>query len=133
MTLHEATPARLSLEDVKGTVWERLTALKDGEGHPFKLASPGRDENPLLAPGEVRRISYRSGGQVLLYNIDLPAGVTLDLVLDGASQEYSPGNEAGTLRWESGTSPLRFTNSLDIILTNTTGVAATYRIHVSGV
>jgi hypothetical protein len=62
----------------------------------------------------------------------LPAGVTLALSLDGVVKRYSHGNEAGVLRWEYGKSPLRFTNSLEVVVTNTTGVGQTYRLHMSG-
>src|SRR5688572_6507748 len=117
MTIHEVQPPPLTLEDVQGTVWEGLAALKGGgeQVHPFSLDSPGQDEAPQLYAGEVRRISYRGSGQVMLYNIDLPVGVTLALNLDGGTRRFSHGNEAGVLRWDFGKSPLRFTNSLEIV------------------
>lgn len=133
MALFEANPKPLTQEDVKGSIWESLTALKGGEqAHPFTVDSPGQDEASQLVANEARRITYRGSGQVLLYNIDLPTGVTLALSLDGVVKRYSHGNEAGVLRWEYGKSPLRFTNSLELLVTNTTGVGQTYRIHVSG-
>ena len=131
--IHEAQPPPLKLEDVQGTIWEGLAALKGGDQiHPFSLDSPGQDETPQLVAGEVRRITYRGSGQVMLYNIDLPVGVTLALNLDGGTRRFSHGNEAGVLRWDFGKSPLRFTSSLEIVITNTTGVGQTYRVHVSG-
>lgn len=131
MTLHEARAPPLRAEDVKGSVWEGIAGLSDG-GHPFSLDSPGQDESAQLAAGEVRRISYRGSGQVLLFNIDLPTGVTLALDLDGTTKRFSHGNEAGVLRWEFGKSPLRFGAGLEIVVRNTTGVGQTYRVHVSG-
>jgi hypothetical protein len=133
MTLHERDPPALTLEDVKGSVWERLASLKGGGPHPFALDSPTQDEAAQLVAGEIRRITYRGSGEVLLYNIDLPAGVTLALYLDGAPKKSSHGNEAGTLRWSPGTSPLRFTGSLEIVVANTTAAGASYRVHISGV
>jgi hypothetical protein len=133
MALYEADPKPLALEDVKGTIWEGLASLKGGEQiHPFSVDSPTQDEPAQLVAGQVRRITHRGSGQVMLYNIDLPAGVTLALILDGATKRYSHGNEAGVLRWEYGKSPLRFTNSLELVVTNTTGTGQTYRLHVSG-
>ena len=133
MTLYDSNPKPLTLEDVKGTVWEKLASLQGGASiNPFSLDSPGQDEAPQLFAGEVRRITYRGVGQVMLYNLDLPAGVTLALSLDGVVKRYSHGNEAGVLRWEYGKSPLRFTNSLEVVVTNTTGVGQTYRLHISG-
>jgi hypothetical protein len=133
MALFEPNPKALTLEDVKGTIWESLTALKGGDqAHPFSVDSPTQDEPSQLFAGQTRRITYRGSGQVMLYNIDLPSGVTLALLLDGVTKRYSHGNEAGVLRWEYGKSPLRFTNSLEVVITNTTGVGQTYRLHVSG-
>lgn len=131
MTLHEARAPALRAEDVKGSVWEGLAALADS-AHPFALDSPSQDEPVQLVAGEVRRISYRGSGQVLLYNIDLPAGVTLALSLDGVVKRFSHGNEAGVLRWEYGRSPLHFAAGLEILVTNTTGVGQSYHVHVSG-
>jgi hypothetical protein len=131
--LQEPNPPPLTKKDVEGTIWEHLTVLQGGaQLHPFALDSPAQEESNQLVANQVRIITYRGQGQVLLYNIDLPAGVTLALVLDGVVKRFSHGNEAGVLRWEHGKSPLRFTNSLDLLLTNTTGTAQTYRVHVSG-
>jgi hypothetical protein len=133
MALFEADPKPLTIEDVKGTIWEGLASLKGGEqAHPFSLDSPGQDESSQLVAGQTRRIVYLGSGHVMLYNIDLPSGVTLALLLDGVTKRYSHGSEAGVLRWEYGKSPLRFTNSLEVVVTNTTGVGQTYRLHVSG-
>jgi hypothetical protein len=132
MTLHDVAPPPLTLKDVQGSVWEKLASLNGGV-HPFALDSPTRDEAAQLVAGEVRRITYRGSGEVLLYNIDLPAGVTLALNLDGGPKRSSPGNEAGTLRWNPGTSPLRFSSILEFVVTNTTGAGAGYRVHISGV
>ncbi len=133
MALFEADAKPLTIEDVKGTIWEGLAALKGTEQiHPFSVDSPTQDEPSQLVAGQTRRITYRGSGQVMLYNIDLPAGVTLALALDGTTKRYSHGSEAGVLRWEFNKSPLRFTNSLEVVVTNTTGVGQTYRLHVSG-
>jgi hypothetical protein len=119
-------------EDVKGTVWESLAALKGQGAHPFTVDSPAQGENPTLAASERRTIPFSGSGEVLLFNIDLPVGVTLALVLDGATRFFSYGNEAGALRWERGTSPFRFQVSLQVVITNTTGVSASYTVHASG-
>jgi hypothetical protein len=133
MALFEADPKPLTLDDVKGSIWEGLTALKEGQQvHPFSVDSPTQDEPPMLVAGQSRRITYRGSGQVLLFNIDLPAGVTMALFIDGVTKRFSHGNEAGVLRWEYGKSPLRFTNSLEVVVTNTTGAGQTYKVHVSG-
>lgn len=133
MAIFEPNTKPLELGDVKGTIWEGLAALKGGEqAHPYSVDSPTQDESPQLVANQSRRIVYRGSGQVTLYNIDLPAGVTLALLLDGVTKRYSHGNEAGVLRWEYGKSPLRFTNSLEAVITNTTGVGQTYRLHISG-
>ena len=131
--IFDVNPRPLTHEDVEGTVWERLASLRgESQLHPFSIDGPGQDENPQLYGGEVRRIAYQGQGEVLLYNIDLPVGVTLALSLDGVVKRFSHGNEAGVLRWQHGQSPLRFTNSLQIVITNTTGAGQTYRVHVSG-
>ncbi|MHB8633025.1 MAG: hypothetical protein ACYDBQ_03525 [Thermoplasmatota archaeon] len=121
-------------DDVKGTVWESLAALKGAasQPHPFTVDSPGQGENPTLAAQEVRTITFHGSGEILLFNIDLPSGVTISLVLDGAPTFYSHGNEAGVLRWERGMSPFRFTSSLQAVLTNTTGAGQPYTLHASG-
>ena len=133
MALFDADAKPLTIEDVKGTIWESLASLKGGEQvHPYAVDSPTQDEPSQLVAGQTRRITYRGSGQVMLYNIDLPAGVTLALALDGVTKRYSHGNEAGVLRWEYGKSPLRFTSTLEVVVTNTTGVGQTYRVHISG-
>lgn len=131
--LSDPAPPALTKKDVAGTIWETLAALQGGDQvHPFSLDSPAQDESDQLVANQTRLISYRGSGQVLLYNLDLPTGVTLSLSLDGSVKRFSHGNEAGVLRWEYGKSPLKFTNSLEIQVTNTTGVGQTYRVHVSG-
>ena len=133
MALFDAIAKPLTAEDVKGTIWESLASLKGGEqAHPFAIDSPTQDEPPMLVAGQTRRIAYRGSGQVMLYNIDMPAGVTMALVLDGVTKRYSHGSEAGVLRWEFGKSPLRFTSQLEVVVTNTTAAGQTYRVHVSG-
>jgi hypothetical protein len=131
--LREPHPPALTEKDVEGTIWAQLAKLQGGDPpHPFTLDSPAQDEPDQLVANQVRKITYRGSGRVMLYNIDLPTGVTLVLALDGVPKRWSHGNEAGVLRWEFATSPLRFTNSLEILVTNTTGVGQTYRVHVSG-
>jgi hypothetical protein len=131
MTIHDVEPPALNLEDVKGTIWEGIAALGD-QFHPFSLDSPTQDEAVLLAVGEVRRITYKGSGQVLLYNLDVPSGVTLAVNLDGVTKRFSHGDEAGVLRWEYGKSPMRFTNTLELVITNTTANPQVFRVHVSG-
>lgn len=131
--LYEPNPPPLTKKDVEGSIWETLAALQgEGQAHPFAVDSPAQEESDQLVSGQSRTITYRGSGQVLLYNIDLPTGVTLALSLDGVVKRFSHGNEAGVLRWEFGKSPLKFTNSLEILVTNTTGSGQTYRVHVSG-
>jgi hypothetical protein len=133
MTLFDATPPNLTKKDVEGSIWETLAALQGGDqAHPFAIDSPAQEEGNQLVAGQTRKLTYRGSGQVLLYNIDLPSGVTLALSLDGTVKRFSHGGEAGVLRWEFGKSPLRFSNSLEIVVTNTTGVGQSYRVHVSG-
>jgi hypothetical protein len=132
MVLDDRAPPSINPKAVKGTIWEQFVNLGPTGLRPFSIDSPTKDESPQLAAGQVRRILFRGSGEVLLYNIDLPTGVTLDLILDGVSKRYSHGNEAGVLRWERGQSTLRFTSLLELVVSNTAGVGQGYRIHVSG-
>ena len=134
MALRETVPPPVTPEDVKGTVWEGLAQLKGApQKRPFQVDAPGQFDNPQLYAGEVRVISYKGSGELLLYNIDLPLGVTLTLSLDGTVRRYSPGNESGVLRWSFGESPLKFQSLLEITVTNTTGSGQKFKVHVSGV
>lgn len=123
----------MAAEDLEGTVWEGIAALAGPDQRvPFQIDSPGQAENPQLTAGAKRVVTYRGAGQVLLFNVDLPAGVTLSLSLDGSIRRYSHGNEAGVLRWTYGESPLRFTDRLDVEIHNTTATGQLYKVHVSG-
>lgn len=134
MALREPVPPPVTAEDIKGTVWEGLAQLTGGQQkRPFQIDAPGQFDNPQLYATEKRVISYRGSGEILLYNLDLPLGVTLTLALDGNVRKYSPGNEAGVLRWAVGESPLKFQSLLEITLTNTTGTGQKFKLHVSGV
>lgn len=132
--IREPRPRPITPEELAGTVWEKIASLAgDGDrAHPFQLDSPGPAENPQLFAGERRVVTYRGSGEVLLYNIHVPAGVTLSLALDGSVRRYSHGDEAGVLRWLRGQSPLRFTNDLQIVIENTTGTGQPYKVHISG-
>lgn len=131
MAIREPRPAPIRPQDIRGTVWEHIATLSGGR-NPFAFDSPRQGEQPLLAVGEARRVVYRGSGEITLYNVDLPSGVTLNLELDGVSRRYSHGNEAGALRWEQGLSPYRFTSTLEAIITNTTASPQAFRFHVSG-
>lgn len=134
MAIREPLPKPVTLDDIKGTVWEGLAQLKGSVQlkRPFQIDSPGQNENPQLYAGEVRTITYKGSGELLLFNIDLPLGVTLEMRLDGSVRKYSHGNESGVLRWASGESPYKFQSSLELIVTNTTGAGQRYKVYVSG-
>ena len=134
MAIREVRPRAVTAEELEGTVWENIAALAgDGDRrNPFQVDSPTENENPQLTAGEKRVLTYKGSGQILLFNIDLPAGVTLSLALDGSVRRYSHGNESGVLRWSYGESPLRFTNSLEAVIHNTTASGQRYKLHVSG-
>lgn len=133
MAIIEGRPRAIKAEELEGTVWENIASLAGGdERRPFQVDSPSENENPQLTAGEKRVLTYKGRGQILLFNIDLPAGVTLSLALDGSVRRYSHGNEAGVLRWSYGESPLRFTNSLEAVIHNTTASGQAYKLHVSG-
>ncbi len=134
MAIREPVPRPVTLDDIKGTVWEGLAQLKGPVQlkRPFQLDSPGQNENPQLFATEKRVITYKGSGEILLFNIDLPIGVTLEMSLDGAVRKYSHGNESGVLRWAAGESPFRFQSSLELVITNTTGAGARYKAFVSG-
>lgn len=133
MAIIEPRPRAVTADELKGTVWEDIASLAGGdERRPFQVDSPTETQNPQLTAGEKRVLTYKGRGQILLFNIDLPAGVTLSLALDGSVRRYSHGNEAGVLRWSYGESPLRFTNSLEAVIHNTTATGQRYKLHVSG-
>jgi hypothetical protein len=131
VALREVPPAPVKADDLKGTVWESLSNLKGSGLHPFQIDSPSENESAQLVAGEVRRITYRGSGEVLQFNPDLPIGVTLALVLDGTTRKFSR-SEAGLLRWDPGLSPFRFQSSLELVITNTTGVGQPFHIFLSG-
>lgn len=135
MAVREPIPPPVAAEDIKGTIWEGLAQLRGPAAakRPFQVDSPGENENPQLYAGEKRVITYKGSGELLLFNIDLPIGVTLSMSLDGAVRKYSHGNEAGVLRWNAGESPFRFSSTLELIVTNTTGAGQMFKLHVSGV
>lgn len=134
MAIREPVPPPVTIDDIKGTVWEGLAQLKGPVQlkRPFQIDSPGQNENPQLYAGEVRTITYKGSGELLLFNIDLPLGVTLELRLDGSTRKFSHGNESGVLRWDAGESPFRFQSSLEIVVINTTGAGQRYKTFVSG-
>lgn len=134
MALRETRPPPVTLEDIKGTVWEGLANLKGPtiSKRPFQIDSPGENDSPQLYATEKRVITYKGSGELLLFNIDLPLGVTLSLSLDGNVRKYSHGNEAGVLRWQSGESPFRFSSTLEITITNTTATGQRYKVYISG-
>lgn len=134
MALEPDVYHRLDPEDAEGTVWAGLAGLQGGgpQRHPFILENPTAGQSTQLAAQEVRRIEYKGSGRILLYNIDLPVGVTMDLILDGASRRFSHGNETGVLRWAYEDTPFVFETSVEVIITNTTGAGQTFRAHLSG-
>ena len=133
MAIIEATPRAVTAKDLAGTVWEGIASLAGSdERRPFQVDSPSANENPQLTAGEKRVLTYKGRGQILLWNIDLPSGVTLSLSLDGSVRRHSHGNEAGVLRWSWGESPLRFTNALEVVIHNTTATGQVYKLHASG-
>ncbi len=122
----------MTREELAGTVWEGIADLAGDGAHPFQIDSPGANDNPQLFAGERRVLTYRGSGEILLYNIHLPPGVTLSLSLDGSVKRYSHGDEAGVLRWTRKESPLRFSDSLEAVVTNTTETGQRYKLHISG-